>query len=91
MRFLTFLCIAAVSGKWSAIAVEQAGKAGGLIGIADLNAWQPLWSDPLQFSYQPPGSAAFEIVGHGLPAVGTVHHAEELNLVELAQVSSDVP
>jgi gamma-glutamyltranspeptidase/glutathione hydrolase len=68
-------------GEWAKKFVAAVQSEGGKITLADMKAYRPIWSEPLQTSYH--GYQAYSL-GH--PSIGGVNTIEALNLLEAADL-----
>ncbi len=68
-------------GEWAKKFVAAAQSEGGKITLADLKAYQPIWSEPAQTSYQ-----GYQVYSLGHPSLGGVNTIEALNLLEAADL-----
>jgi gamma-glutamyltranspeptidase/glutathione hydrolase len=67
------------TGTWGEEFVETVQREGGVITMADMAAYRPIWAEPVSTTY-----AGYEIYGPGLPGMGGVNLVEAFNLVEAA-------
>jgi len=68
-------------GEWAKRFVAAVRNEGGKITLADMKAYQAIWSEPLQTDYH--GYQAYSL-GH--PSIGGVNTIEALNLLEAADL-----
>jgi gamma-glutamyltranspeptidase/glutathione hydrolase len=68
-------------GEWAKKFVAAAQSEGGRMTLADLKAYRPNWSEPLQTSYH-----GYQVYTLGHPSIGGVNTIEALNLLELADL-----
>src|SRR5262245_14038350 len=68
-------------GEWAKKFVAAVQSEGGKMTLADLKAYRPTWSEPLQTSYR-----GYQVYTLGLPSEGGVITIEALNLVEAADL-----
>jgi gamma-glutamyltranspeptidase/glutathione hydrolase len=68
-------------GEWAKKFVAAIQREGGKMTLADLKAYQPTWSEPLQTSYH-----GYQIYSLGHPSVGGVNTIEAFNLLEAADL-----
>jgi gamma-glutamyltranspeptidase/glutathione hydrolase len=68
-------------GEWANKFVAAVQSEGGKMTLADLKAYQPIWSEPLQTSYH-----GYQVYGLGLPSLGGVNTIEAFNLLEAADL-----
>src|SRR5215470_14197826 len=68
-------------GEWANKFEAAVQSEGGKMTLADLKAYQPIWSEPLQTSYH-----GYQVYGLGLPSLGGVNAIEALNLLEAADL-----
>src|SRR5215510_6573816 len=62
-------------GEWANKFVAAVQSEGGKMTLADLKAYQPIWSEPLQTSYH-----GYQVYGLGLPSLGGVNTIEAADL-----------
>jgi gamma-glutamyltranspeptidase / glutathione hydrolase len=68
-------------GEWAKKLVAAVQSEGGKITLADLKAYRPIWSEPMQTSYH-----GYQIYSLGLPSLGGVNTIEAFNLLEAADL-----
>jgi gamma-glutamyltranspeptidase / glutathione hydrolase len=68
-------------GEWTKKFVAAVQSEGGKMTLADLKAYRPTWSEPLQTSYR-----GYQIYSLGLPSLGGVNTIEAFNLLEAADL-----
>ncbi|MGH9854151.1 MAG: gamma-glutamyltransferase [Blastocatellia bacterium] len=68
-------------GEWAKKFVAALQSEGGKMTLADLKAYRPTWSEPLQTSYR-----SYQIYSLGLPSLGGVNTIEAFNLLEAADL-----
>src|SRR5262249_41123473 len=68
-------------GEWAKKYVAAVQSEGGKMTLADLKAYRPIWSEPLQTSYH-----GYQVYTLGLPSLGGVNTIEALNLLEVADL-----
>jgi gamma-glutamyltranspeptidase / glutathione hydrolase len=68
-------------GEWAKKLVAAVQSEGGKMTLADLKAYRPTWSEPLQTSYH-----GYQVYSLGLPSLGGVNTIEALNLLEAADL-----
>jgi gamma-glutamyltranspeptidase / glutathione hydrolase len=68
-------------GEWAKKFVAAVQSEGGKMTLADLKAYRPIWSEPLQTSYR-----GYQIYSLGLPSLGGVNTIEAFNLLEAADL-----
>src|SRR5262245_59745647 len=68
-------------GEWAKKFVAVVQSEGGKMTPADLKAYRPTWSEPLQTSYR-----GYQIYSLGHPSEGALHLIEALNLLEAADL-----
>ncbi|HEV2663799.1 MAG TPA: gamma-glutamyltransferase [Blastocatellia bacterium] len=68
-------------GEWAKKFVAVVQSEGGKMTLADLKAYRPTWSEPLQTSYR-----GYQVYSLGLPSLGGVNTIEALNLLEAADL-----
>lgn len=66
-------------GPWTKRFVDAVQAEGGKITAQDMDQYKPIWSKPARGNYRD-----YEIVSHGLPAVGGVNTIEAMRLFELS-------
>jgi gamma-glutamyltranspeptidase/glutathione hydrolase len=69
-------------GDWARALVDTVRAYGGRLGLADLQAYQPVWAEPVATSFR----GRYTIVAPGAPSFGGVSMAEAFNLLELADL-----
>lgn len=65
------------TGEWGRKFVEAATKAGGRVTMADLAEYQPVWDEPVRFTYR-----GHEILGSPAPDSGGLIIGYNLNILE---------
>jgi len=68
-------------GEWAKKFVAAVQSEGGKMTLADLKAYRPSWSEPLQTSYH-----GYQIYSLGYPSVGGINTIEAFNLLEAADL-----
>jgi gamma-glutamyltranspeptidase/glutathione hydrolase len=68
-------------GEWAKKFVAAVQSEGGKMTLADLKAYRPTWSEPVQTSYH-----GYQVYSLGLPSLGGVNTIEALNLLEAADL-----
>src|SRR5215475_937242 len=68
-------------GEWAKKFVAAVQSEGGKMTLADLKAYRPIWSEPVQTSYH-----GYQVYTLGLPSLGGVNTIEALNLLEEADL-----
>jgi gamma-glutamyltranspeptidase / glutathione hydrolase len=68
-------------GEWAKKFVAATQSGGGKMTLADLKAYRPIWSEPLQTSYR-----GYQVYSLGHPSLGGVNTIEALNLLEAADL-----
>src|SRR5215475_480224 len=68
-------------GDWAKKFVAAVQSEGGKMTLADLKAYRPIWSEPVQTSYH-----GYQVYSPGLPSIGGVNTNEALNLLEEADL-----
>jgi gamma-glutamyltranspeptidase / glutathione hydrolase len=68
-------------GEWANKFEAAVQSEGGKMTLADLKAYQPIWSEPLQTSYH-----GYQVYSLGLPSLGGVNTIEAFNLLEAADL-----
>ena len=68
-------------GDWAKKFVAAVQSEGGKMTLADLKAYRPIWSEPVQTSYH-----GYQVYSPGLPSIGGVNTIEALNLLEEADL-----
>jgi gamma-glutamyltranspeptidase / glutathione hydrolase len=68
-------------GEWAKKLVAAVQSEGGKMTLADLKAYRPTWSEPMQTSYH-----GYQVYSLGLPSVGGINTIEALNLLEVADL-----
>src|SRR5262245_26549079 len=68
-------------GEWAKRFVAAVQSEGGKVTLADMKAYRPIWSEPLQTSYR-----GYQIYSLGLPSLGGVNTIEAFNLLEAADL-----
>jgi gamma-glutamyltranspeptidase / glutathione hydrolase len=68
-------------GEWAKKFVAAVQSEGGKMTLADLKAYRPTWSEPLQTSYH-----GYQVYSLGLPSVGGINTIEAFNLLEAADL-----
>jgi gamma-glutamyltranspeptidase/glutathione hydrolase len=68
-------------GEWAKKFVAAVQSEGGKMTLADLKAYRPIWSEPLQTSYR-----GYQVYSLGRPSLGGVNTIEALNLLEAAEL-----
>jgi gamma-glutamyltranspeptidase/glutathione hydrolase len=68
-------------GEWAKKFVAAVQSAGGKMTLADLKAYRPIWSEPLQSSYR-----GYQVYSLGRPSLGGLHTIEALNLLDAADL-----
>src|SRR5215475_1844135 len=68
-------------GEWANKFVAAVQSEGGKMTLADLKAYRPTWSEPLQTSYH-----GYQVYSLGLPSLGGVNTIEAFNLLEAADL-----
>src|SRR4030095_16141353 len=68
-------------GEWAKKLVAAVQSEGGKMTLADLKAYRPTWSEPLQTSYH-----GYQVYSLGLPSIGGINTIEAFNLLEVADL-----
>src|SRR5215510_1927980 len=68
-------------GEWAKRIVAAVQSEGGKMTLADLKAYRPTWSEPLQTTYH-----SYQIYSLGQPSLGGVNTIEAFNLLEAADL-----
>jgi len=68
-------------GEWAKNFVAAVQSEGGKMTLADLKAYRPIWSEPVQTSYH-----GYQVYSLGYPSIGGVNTIEALNLLEEADL-----
>ncbi|HEU0173336.1 MAG TPA: gamma-glutamyltransferase [Blastocatellia bacterium] len=68
-------------GEWANKFVAAVQSEGGKMALADLKAYRPTWSEPLQTNYH-----GYQVYSLGLPSLGGVNTIEAFNLLEAADL-----
>jgi len=68
-------------GEWAKRIVAAVQSEGGKMTLADLKAYRPTWSEPLQTTYH-----SYQIYSLGQPSLGGVNTIEAFNLLESADL-----
>jgi gamma-glutamyltranspeptidase / glutathione hydrolase len=68
-------------GDWAKKFVAAVQSEGGKMTLADLKAYRPIWSEPLQTSYH-----GYQVYSLGLPSNGGINTIEAFNLLEAADL-----
>src|SRR5215510_2958000 len=68
-------------GEWAKKFVAAVQSEGGKMTLADLKAYRPIWSEPLQTSYR-----GYQVYSLGRPSLGGLDTIEALNLLEAADL-----
>jgi len=68
-------------GEWAKKFVAAVQSEGGKMTLADLKAYRPIWSEPLQTNYH-----GYQVYSLGHPSVGGVNTIEAFNLLEAADL-----
>src|SRR5262245_19540480 len=68
-------------GEWAKKFVAAVQSEGGKMTLADLKAYRPSWSEPLQTSYH-----GYQVYSLGLPSNGGINTIEAFNLLEAADL-----
>jgi gamma-glutamyltranspeptidase / glutathione hydrolase len=68
-------------GEWAKKFVAAVQSEGGKMTLADLKAYRPIWSEPMQTSYH-----GYQVYSLGQPSLGGVNTIEALNLLEAADL-----
>jgi gamma-glutamyltranspeptidase / glutathione hydrolase len=68
-------------GEWAKKFVAAVQSEGGKMTLADLKAYRPIWSEPLQTSYH-----GYQVYTLGYPSLGGLDTIEALNLLEVADL-----
>src|SRR5215813_1542046 len=68
-------------GDWANKFVAAVQSEGGKMTLADLKAYRPIWSEPLQTNYH-----GFQVYTLGHPSLGGVNTIEAFNLLEAADL-----
>jgi gamma-glutamyltranspeptidase/glutathione hydrolase len=68
-------------GEWAKKFVAAVQSEGGKMTPADLKAYRPIWSEPLQTSYH-----GYQVYSLGHPSLGGVQTIEALNLLEVVDL-----
>jgi gamma-glutamyltranspeptidase / glutathione hydrolase len=68
-------------GEWAKKFVAAVQSEGGKMTLADLKAYRPIWSEPVQTSYH-----GYQVYSLGYPSIGGVNTIEALNLLEEADL-----
>jgi gamma-glutamyltranspeptidase/glutathione hydrolase len=71
-------------GEWAKKLVAAVQSEGGKMTLADLKAYRPTWSEPLQTNYH-----GYQVYSLGLPSLGGVNTIEAFNLLEAADLKQD--
>jgi gamma-glutamyltranspeptidase/glutathione hydrolase len=69
-------------GEWAKKFVAAVQSEGGKMTLADLKAYRPTWSEPLQTSYH-----GYQVYSLGLPSLGGVNTIEAFNLLDAANLN----
>src|SRR5215475_13501240 len=68
-------------GEWAKKFVAAVQSEGGKMTLADLKAYRPIWSEPLQTNYH-----GYQVYSLGHPSVGGINTIEAFNLLEAADL-----
>jgi gamma-glutamyltranspeptidase/glutathione hydrolase len=68
-------------GEWAKKFVAAVQSEGGKMTLADLKAYRPIWSEPLQTGYH-----GYQVYTLGYPSLGGLDTIEALNLLEAADL-----
>ena len=68
-------------GEWAKKFVAAVQSEGGKMTLADLKAYRPIWSEPLQTNYH-----GYQVYSLGHPSAGGVNTIEAFNLLEAADL-----
>jgi gamma-glutamyltranspeptidase / glutathione hydrolase len=68
-------------GEWAKRFVAAVQSEGGKMTLADMKAYRPIWSEPVQTNYH-----GYQVYGLGHPSLGGVTMVEILNLLEVADL-----
>src|SRR5215475_2193474 len=68
-------------GEWAKKLVAAVQSEGGKMTLADLKAYRPTWSEPMQTSYH-----GYQVYSLGLPSIGGLNTIEAFNLLEAADL-----
>src|SRR5262245_54096267 len=68
-------------GEWAKKFVATVQSEGGKMTLADLKAYKPTWSEPMQTSYH-----GYQVYSLGQPSLGGVNTIEAFNLLEAADL-----